>query len=144
MTFEKPLIGPVGFGWTTAIESGYTQPTTFITPSTGYYLLTYKLDIRSGGSQSPSTRTNCATVLTRNGVQINGSTTLVEAPESNHIYTISNTVLASLTVGDRISLLFWASDQGTRIGDPTFITGLLPNNTIPTESTASLVFTKIS
>jgi len=145
VTFEQPFIGPIGSGWTTSIELGYTQPTTFIVPSTGYYLLTYKLDVRSGGGQSPSTRTNASSLLIKNGVEIAGSTTLVEAPEANHIYTISNTVLANVTVGDRLSLLFWSNDIGTRIGDPTFLTGFLPGGTTrPTEATASIVFTKIS
>ena len=143
ITFENPLIGPVGSGWSSSTESTYSAPTTFIVPSSGFYLLTYKIDVRSGGGQSPS-NTDCVTVLTRNGVEIDGSATLVEAPETNHIYTISNTVLSSLTVGDRISLLFWSDDLGTKIGDPSFITGLLPNGTIPKESTASIVFTKIS
>ena len=141
--FEYPLIGPVGSGWTSATEAGYTNPTTFITPSSGYYLLTYKLDVRSGGSETPS-NTDCATVLTRNGTSIDGSATLVEAPETNHIYTISNTVLVTLLVGDRISLLFWSADSGTKIGDPTFLRGRLPNGTVPSEATASIVFTKIT
>ena len=145
VTFEKPFIGPIGSGWVTSIESGYTQPTTFIVPSTGYYLLTYKLDVRSGGGQSPSSNTKASSLLIRNGNMIDGSTTLVEAPESNHIYTISNTVLANLTVGDRISLLFWSNDTGTRIGDPSILTGFLPGSVIvPTEATASIVFSKIS
>ena len=143
VTFENPLIGPVGSGWTSAIQSGYTQPTTFIVPSSGFYLLTYKLDVRSGGGQSPS-NTDCSTVLTRNGNEIVGSATLVEAPEVNHIYTISNTVLVDLTVGDRISLLFWSNDLGTCIGDPIFLKGILPNGNVPNEATASIVFTKIS
>jgi hypothetical protein len=143
VTFENPLIGPIGSGWTTLIEPSYSNATTFITPSNGYYLLTYKVDVRSGGSESPN-NTNCATVLTKNGTTIVGSATLVEAPETNHIYTISNTVLVNIVVGDRISLLFWSSDSGTRIGDPLFIKGLLPNGSIPIEATASIVFSKIS
>ncbi len=69
---------------------------------------------------------------------------MVEAPESNHIYTISNTVLANLNANDSLSLMFWSSDINTKIGDPTFIKGKLPSNTIPIEATASVVFTKIS
>jgi hypothetical protein len=112
-------------------------------PTSGYYLMTYKLDVRSGGGSSPSSNTNCSTVLTRNGIEIDGSATLVEAPESNHIYTISNTILASLEINDSISLMFWSEDIGTKIGDPSFLTGTLPNGTIPNESTASIVFTRI-
>jgi hypothetical protein len=83
-------------------------------------------------------------LLTKNGNEIQGSSTLVEAPESNHIYTISNTVLVDLSSNDIISLLFWSADIGSHIGDPTFLKGKLPNGNTPTESTASIVFTKIS
>jgi hypothetical protein len=110
----------------------------------GFYLLTYKLDVRSGGNQKPN-NTDCSTVLTKNGDQISGSATLVEAPEENHIYTISNTVLTNLQKNDSISLLFWSTDLGTHIGDPSFLKGKLPkNNIVPTEATASIVFTKIT
>ncbi len=141
--FEKTPIGPNGFGWINNSRPTYTYSTDFIVPTSGYYLMTYKLDVRSGGGSSPSSSTNCATVLTRNGLEIEGSTTLVEAPESNHIYTISNTILALLDINDNVSLLFWSEDIGTKIGDPTFLTGILPNGTTANEATASIVFTRI-
>jgi hypothetical protein len=137
-------IGPSGNGWTTTTEPGYFNPTNFIVPSDGYYLLTYKLDVRSGGGAPPTSSTDCSTVLTQNGNEIPGSCTLVEAPEANHIYTISNTVLTTLFSGDVISLLFWSNDPNTKIGDPSFVKGLLPNGSIPLEATASVVFTRIS
>jgi hypothetical protein len=90
------------------------------------------------------TSTDGATVLTKNGIEIPGSATLVEAPESNHIYTISNTVLVNLALNDRISLLFWAGDIGTHIGDPSQLTGKLPNGNNVKEATASIVFTKLT
>jgi hypothetical protein len=139
-----PLVGPVGSAWSTTTQPTYSAPTNFIVPSNGYYLLTYKVDVRSGGNSSPTSNTDCSVVLTRNGNEMDGSTTLVEAPESNHIYTISNTVLVNLTVGDSIALLFWSRDLGTHIGDPAFVIGLLPNGNVPNEATASIVFTKIS
>lgn len=141
--FENTPIGPTGSGWTSTTQPGYSAPTNFIVPSNGFYLLTYKLDVRSGGNQTPN-NTDCSTVLTRNGIQINGSATLVEAPEENHIYTISNTVLTNLSLGDNVSLLFWSSDLGTHIGDPSFLKGKLPGGVVPNEATASIVFTKIS
>jgi hypothetical protein len=113
-------------------------------PVSGFYLLTYKLDVRSGSGSIPISSTDAATVLTRNGNEIPGSSTLVEAPETNHVYTISNTVLVDLSVNDEISLLFWSGDTGTRIGDPSKLTGILPNGTIVNEATASIVFTKIT
>jgi hypothetical protein len=144
VTFEQSLIGPAGNGWITETESGYTAPTDFIVPSNGFYLITYKLDVRAGGDVSPSSNTDCTTVLILNGVQIAGSTTLVEAPETNHIYTISNTVLVFMNISDSVSLMFWSTDPGTQIGDPTFIKGTLPNGSVPIESTASIVITKLS
>ena len=145
VTFNIPPIGPIGSGWTTFTQPLYSNPTNFIVPSIGFYLLTYKLDVRSGGGQIPTSNTNCATVLTKNGIQIPGSGTLVEAPENNHIYTISNTILVNLLVGDSISLLFWSNDIGTRIGDPDNLTGKLPLGLVTgMEATASIVFTKIS
>ena len=107
-------------------------------------MLTYKLDVRSGGGSLPISSTDGATVLTRNGNEIPGSSTLVEAPESNHIYTISNTVLVDLSLNDKISLLFWSGDAGSRIGDPSNLKGLLPNGNQVKEATASIVFTKIT
>lgn len=143
VTFENPLIGPLLSGWSTITEIGYTSPTTFIVPMTGYYLITYKLDIRSGASNQPSF-SNSATVLTNNGIEISGSTTLVEAPEANHIYTISNTVLCNLTIQDHVSLLFWSDDIDAQIGEPATITGLLPSNLVPNEAVASIVFSRIT
>jgi hypothetical protein len=142
--FENSPIGPAGSGWTTVTDPSFTYPTAFVVPSSGFYLLTYKIDVRSGGNLLPGSNTDCATVLTRNGNEINGSSTLVEAPETNHIYTISNTILVDLSLNDHISLLFWSGDIGSRIGDPSFLTGKLPNGSKPSESTASIVFTKIS
>jgi hypothetical protein len=142
--FEQPPIGPTGSGWTTITDPSYNYTTAFVVPTNGFYLLTYKLDVRSGGNNLPTSNTDCVTVLTVNGNQIPGSTTLVEAPQENHIYTISNTVLVKLNNGDHISLLFWSTDKGTYIGDPTYVKGILPNGTIPEEATASIVFTKIS
>lgn len=131
--------------WSTSTQTGYTSPTNFIVPTNGYYLVTYKLDVRSGVGSLPVSNSDAATVLTRNGIQISGSTTLVEAPESNHVYTISNTILVDFFAGDSISLMFWSSDSGTRIGDPTYISGTLPGSSVvPTEATASIVFLKIS
>jgi hypothetical protein len=142
--FENAPIGPVGSGWTTFTDASFSNPTAFIVPESGFYLLTYKLDVRSGGGTLPITSTDGATVLTRNGNAIPGSSTLVEAPESNHIYTISNTVLVDLDLNDQISLMFWSEDIGTRIGDPIQLTGKLPNGNSVPEATASIVFTKIA
>jgi hypothetical protein len=49
-----------------------------------------------------------------------------------------------MNIGDSVSLMFWSTDLGTQIGDPTFIKGTLPSGAVPTEATASIVFTKLS
>jgi hypothetical protein len=53
-------------------------------------------------------------------------------------------VLVNLSLNDEISLLFWSGDKGSHIGDPSHLTGKLPNGSTPKEATASIVFTKIS
>jgi hypothetical protein len=140
--FEQGLIGPSS--WQTLVQPGYNYPTTFIVDSSGYYLITYKIDVRSGAGSSPTSSTDSSTVLTKNGIAIKGSATLVESPQENHIYTISNTVLCELSALDNVSLMFWSTDIGARIGDPSFIKGLLPNNNNVVEASASIVFTRIT
>ena len=95
-----------------------------------------------------------ATVLTLNNSQVPGSSTLDRAPESNHIYTISNTVLVHVHSGDKLSLLFWTDDVGAYIGEPYTLssaatipaigsTGPDPPMSVA-EATASLVITAIT
>jgi hypothetical protein len=145
VTFENPPIGPVGSGWTTSTETGYSQPTTFIVPASGYYLVAYKIDVRSG-NKNQSSANNSSAVLTQNGITIKGSTSLVVSSESNNIYDISNTILCGLNINDKISLLFWSSNLSARIGDPSSITGILPSPSteVPKEATASITITRIT
>lgn len=138
VTFEKPQIGPSGSGWVTSTQPGYAAPTSFTVPTSGFYLVDFKVDVRSGSGSSPSSNNNSALAATVNGVQIPGSVTLVEAPESNHIYTLANTVLCHFNTGDIISLMFWSSDIGAFVGDPTKLTGKLPSGVVPTEATATI------
>ena len=120
----------------------HSKPTNFIVPSSGFYLLTYKIDVRSGGNEGRNN--DSSSLLTRNGVQIPGSATLVEAPLENHIYTISNTVLSQLESGDRVSLLFWSNNLEAHIGDPSYLKAVLPSGDSAREATASIVITKIN
>jgi hypothetical protein len=126
-------------------ETGYSSPTTFIVPVSGYYLITYKLDVRISSITNPPRSIDCASVLTRNNIEIEGSTSLIKAEEVNnnvnHVYVISTSVLSELLSGDFVSLLFWSNDLKVQIGDPSIITGLLPTNVTPIESTASISFT---
>jgi hypothetical protein len=149
VTFNKPQVGPTGSAWTSTIESGYTSPTTFKCPKSGWYLLTYKLDIRSGQINAPTDRTNSASVLLRNNIELAGSTSMTEAPGDRHIYATSNTILCQLAANDLIQLAFWGSDMDAHIGEPSLLTTTykptLPGTTIvPSEATASIVFSRIS
>ena len=69
--------------------------------------------------------------------------TIVEAPETNHVYTLSNTILININPSDNISLLYWGNDTNTRIGYREKTPGILPNGEIPIESTASLIITRL-
>lgn len=75
----------------------------------------------------------------------------MQAPETNHIYTISNTILVNYTAGLPLSLWVYASrvdlgSDGATVGEPASLTGILPSWFSPTsvtEATASLVITRI-
>jgi hypothetical protein len=148
VTFNKPLIGPTGFSFSSSTESGYTSPTTFtLTKNNGFFLITFKIDVRSGEADVPTSYTDSAAVLTLNSVEIPGSCSLVQAPGDRHLYSISNTVLLRLAVGDKISLLAWVSDSDGSIGDPSALSifqPVMPSGAVPNEAVASLVFTRIS
>lgn len=143
--FNQPIIGPVGNGWTGGVQAGYTFPTNFVVPETGTYQISYNMDVRPGtsGDQNASG----SALLTRNGAIINGSISIVEAPLTQHIYAILNTVNVNLIKGDVIRLMFWARNTtGVTIGEPGSLTGLLPPNppgTGVTESVCSLVITRL-
>ena len=130
--------------WSLNVEPGYSNYTTFVAQITGYYMISYKVDVKAGNGNPPSGVTNCSTVLIRNNNALDGSMTIVEAPETNHVYTLSNTILINVNQGDYLSLLFWGNDQNTRIGYRERTPGILPNGQIPIESTASIIIIRLS
>lgn len=142
---EKGPIGPPGAGFTLVTgNSGVTGTTT------GWYLLSYKVDVRSGFVGASPTR--AGTLLATNPgptynpatvVIMPGSSTLVEAPHTNHIYTLSNTVLVNYIAGTTISLQCWSEESDAQIGDPPQLTGLL-NGAAVSETVASMVITRIT
>lgn len=70
---------------------------------------------------------------------------MVQAPETNHIYTISNTVLVNYTANQVISLLWWSNDSGSKIGEPSTLTGLIQPGNVPVQkATESMVITRIT
>lgn len=124
----------------------------FTSHNGGWYLMTYKLDIRTQGGLTNTTRAAAALVL--DGVQIQGSGSTAQAPEGNHMYSISNTVLVNYAPMQKLSLQWWARAYSGTTPQPgnitlgpnqdPFITGtLLPNNNPYTEAVASLVITRI-
>ena len=130
--------------WQLNIENGYNTNTTLVCQVTGYYMISYKVDVKAGNGNIPIGVTNCSTVIIKNNIYIDGSMTMIEAPETNHVYTLSNTILININQGDILSLLYWANDNNTRIGYREKNAGLLPNGEIPIESTANLVIIRIN
>jgi hypothetical protein len=153
-------IGPTGNGWSFVGPTGsFTAISTPNDPSySGYYLITYKIDIRTQGNVSADS-TRAATVLTLNGNEIIGSVSSALAPDTNHAYSISNTILTFYTGGQELSLYWWAqyftgntpittTISGISLGpnqtNNTWIVGKLPNGNIPSEASASLVITRLT
>jgi hypothetical protein len=148
ITFNNNIIGPSGFSLSSSTEPNYSAPTTFtLTKNAGWFLITYKIDIRSGEADYPTSYTDSAACLTKNGTEIPGSNSVVQAPGDRHIYSVQNTVLVKLSIGDKISLLAWVSDSDGSIGDNGSLLTFkppLPSGLVPTEAVASLVFTRIA
>lgn len=151
IAFEFGPIGPSTGSWSGNTgqtgSTGSTGNTQFRGTVSGWYLLTYKVDLRSGfsGLHQPSA-TNGASALTINGIQVQGSQTIVSAPETNHIYTITNTVLYNYTAGDNIALWVWANASTAQVGDTILNapTGPTLNGANVTEATASMIITRIA
>ena len=83
------------------------QYNTFSSTSSGWYLITYKFDIRIN---SGITADNCrgAAALMLDNLQVPGSGTAAQAPDNNHQYSISNTVLVQYAAGQKLGLQWWA------------------------------------
>jgi hypothetical protein len=139
VAFEKGPIGPPGSTWAAVAGSNCTA---FTSTQSGSYEIKYKIDLDTGDSGNTL---NAATVLTLNGVQVDGSCTGVEAPHTNHVYTVPNTILVNYVAGQQLSLLVWVSDvkNNVAIGAPAEIVGKLPSGASVKEATASLVITRI-
>lgn len=125
-----------------------TGPTQFKCLNPGLYKISYKIDVYIKNSYQKKKYTDVVLLLTLNGNQINGSTTLNSFPRLGHIYSMSSSVLVKVTKNDIISLLFYSdiSKNGNcYIGNPSFLSKLkLPNGHNISETTASLLFIKLS
>lgn len=158
VVFEHGPIGPIGSVWTfidpqTPLSFGssigqVSGPTKLVCGKSGYYSITYKIDVKAdnGNPDISGSNTNAMTLLTKNGNQIPGSMTFVQAPESNHIYTIANTVIVFINKDDVIQLLFWSDDAtATHIGSIGDMPSWLILNGSPVkEATASMVITGLT
>lgn len=120
--------------WTYLYDNSYIK--SFVCPTNGLYKITYKIDV--------CPLSIAVTVITINNNEVNGSSSLIKAPNTEHIYTMSNSVIVYLHQDDFISLMFWSDNIGTKIGEPSLINGFLPNNIIPKETTATIDFIKIN
>lgn len=138
VTFENSPIGSNNATWTIFTQSNYQYPTNFIVQISGWYIITYKIDIRT-----PKCSTESAIILTRNGTEITGSMSLAKSIESNTQSSITNSILVDLTIGDSIALLWWSNEHTAQIGSSYNIIAILPNGAIPRETSASIIFTKI-
>ncbi len=91
-----------------AVSFDTLQYNTFSSSNSGWYLITYKFDIRAGsGTAGNSMRAGAALLL--DGLEVPGSGTAAQSPYSNnHQYSISNTVLVEYTAGQKLALQWWA------------------------------------
>jgi hypothetical protein len=125
--------------------------------NSGWYLITYKLDLRTN-SPSSFNHTRAAAALLLDNAEVVGSGSSAQAPDTIHMYSISNTVLVYYTAGQVLSLQWTAAyyngsnvKQSTITGlsvgpnDPTFINSVFNpvNSSTYQEATASLVITRI-
>ena len=165
VTFNEPIIKPSVGSWTVSTTSGYDATTTFTCTKSGTYLLTYKLDVRAGNTYPVDTDpdwtgipgqgdfSSAAACILKNGLAVPGSTTLIQAPEERHIFTIQNCVLTTVNANDIIHVALWASDNQTKIGDstgtnngsdPAPVIGNFPWGGKPLEAVASFLAVRVT
>jgi len=154
VSFEQPIIGPAT-NWAAVPATNNTLFASSSASDNGWYLITYKVDIRTSG---PDTSMRAAAALIINGAEVTGSGTSAQAPDTNHQYSISNTVLVQYTVGDQLGVQWWAANYtGTTITNATalsvgpnpsgaetpWIDATLDPSGAFTEATAAVVITRI-
>ena len=151
-------IGPQGSNWI-FLDPGPTQ-SQLATTDIGWYLITYKMDLRTQGNVASDT-TRAAGVLTiGNGPsnEVLASMSTAQAPDTNHMYSISNTILVNYDIPLEPLRLQWYMQYFTGGTPQTITSGLSlgPDQTpwidgttapsftaIPMQTNASLVITRI-
>ena len=130
--FEQPLTGPPGFDWVIIGGSGNKR---FSSTKSGWYLMTYKLDIRTNSvSNFNYTRAAASIMVLKAGnwVQVPGSGSAAQAPDTIHQYSISNTILVEYTAGEEMAIQWWAgyyNGTGPILQTTTVGLSIGPNNT---------------
>jgi len=143
--FENQTIGPPNNGWRSVKNSSNKSNEAFIAPSTGYYLINYKIEVQSGKCK----KANCSAILTKNNKPIIGSNITLTATtgsnESSNIYNLQHTTIAHLTQNENIKLLFRSEDPHASIG-ANIKYNLKKENALPLQDdcTASILFTKMT
>ena len=134
--FENPMIGTKNFGWKTISSEGYTGATSFVNKKSGYYLIKYIIEIKTGECE------RCFFALTHNNIEIYDSIMDLNTLENNEIYEVSKSILIYLKEGDILSILFTTDTNDIHIGYRCY----LEENRwlVPVESTAFLIMTQLS
>lgn len=148
---EQPIIGP-GTDWI-ALNNYEFQGT-----DSGWYLMTYKLDLRTNDPIGDQ-HTRAAAALMLDNVQVIGSGSSAQAPDTIHMYSISNTVLVYYTAGQVLSMQWTASYYNSSNVQQSHVTGLsvgpnasgfvnaafnpVASSSTYQEATAALVITRI-
>ncbi len=97
------------------------QYSTFSSTNSGWYLITYKFDIRAASGVSGGNIMRAAAALILDDLEVPGSGSAAESPYSNnHQYSVSNTILVMYTAGQKLSLQWW----GGVYNDNTLDTGV--------------------
>ena len=145
ISYEQIPLGPDGSNWTVVPSTNYAR---YTCTSSGWYLMTYKMDLRTVGVSSVTyTRAASAIMISSDGINwsvVPGSGSTAQAPDTNHQYSISNTVLVNYTAPYQLAVQWWAgyySNSTTAFN--TNVSGLslgpnnasTPNNIGPTDTT---------
>jgi hypothetical protein len=155
VSLEQGPTGPSGSSWSVVPATNNTK---FTSEHSGWYSISYKMDIRSGFGTAPSSYSRGGAVLilqTNTGGstytidEVLGSASLIEAPVLYHIYSISNNVLVNYTAGQYLSLLIWLEFPDMVLGESQSLAAILPASNPPTtsktahEAVASMVITRL-
>jgi hypothetical protein len=135
VSFEQPIVGPPPLDWSVVPATNNAR---FQSTTSGWYLMTYKLDIRTNGSAASFTKAAASLMqlVGSDWQEVTGSSSTAQAPDTIHLYSVSNTVLVQYSAGNQIALQWWAGLYGG--ATPVLLTSTTglsigPNNTTAPE-----------